>query len=72
MGGLLCWDDAGFAASALYRRSSEAGAAGAADVLARDAAELFDQPVRLDLAGPWSILAGAEPPPRDDDRPVPA
>jgi hypothetical protein len=81
IGGLLCWDDAGFASSALYRRSSEAAPASSANALWRDAAELLDQPVRFDLAGPWSIFTGPAPPPRDkagphdepnDDRPAPA
>lgn len=75
IGGLLCWDDAGFATSALYRRSPEAGAASAPDTLREDAPALIHQPARLDLAGPWSILAAAGPRERDepdDDPPVPA
>jgi hypothetical protein len=81
IGGLLCWDDAGFASNVLYRLSSEAAATTPATALWRDAAELYDQPVRFDLAGPWSVFTGPEPSPRDksglfdepdNDPPVPA
>lgn len=61
-GSLLCWDDAGFAMSALYRRSIQIRGVGAPDIVREEAATLFEEPARLDLVEPWSILdAGGLP-----------
>jgi hypothetical protein len=60
--GLLCWDDAGFACSMLYRpRAPAAGesaslAVSGPSALRRDAASLFADPREHDLSHPWSVL----------------
>jgi hypothetical protein len=70
--GLLCWDDAGFACSLLYRSSARtrgkqavpsecAADAAAASALRRDAAMLFAPRQDLDLGEPWSVLGLLRP-----------
>jgi hypothetical protein len=58
--GLLCWDDAGFACSMLYRPGrpapGERTALAARSALRRDAASLFVDPQEHDLTRPWSVL----------------
>ena len=59
--GLLCWDDAGFACSMLYRRGAAGGdqnsiARPSPSAVRRDAASLFADPQERDLSHPWSVL----------------
>lgn len=65
--GLLCWDDAGFACSMLFRSRAAAGAeraelaargsdAVAPSALRRDAAMLFADRQEHNLSDPWSVL----------------
>jgi hypothetical protein len=60
--GLLCWDDAGFACTMLYRRGARAAdqatslAVAGPSALRREAATLFDEPQEHDLSDPWSVL----------------
>jgi hypothetical protein len=77
IGGFLCCDGAGFAASALYRSTPGLGSEIRPDALAQAAADLFTRPVRIDLTDPWSVLTVGRPAdqPRrrdgsNDDRPV--
>ena len=73
LGGLLAWDEAAFAVSALYRRSFPAAAAAevSPDPVREVAAVLFDHAVELDLASPASILVPPGLPPRDHGSGVP-
>jgi len=50
--GLLCWDDAGFACSILYRLGGQRTAL----AVRRDAESLFVDPQEHDLTRPWSVL----------------